>query len=75
MSPTRKIKGRAPSIGEMTSTAFNWPGSLGIGLSGIRERTKELGGTVRLTNTNPGTLVEVVIPAEYSLPLKERATA
>ena len=39
------------------------PGSLGIGIGGMRQRVKEFGGEVRLRNANPGTLVEVFIPA------------
>jgi signal transduction histidine kinase len=38
------------------------PGSIGIGISGMRQRVKEFGGEVRLQNTNPGALVEVTIP-------------
>lgn len=39
------------------------PGSLGVGIAGMRQRVKEFGGELRLTNSNPGTLVEVVIPS------------
>jgi signal transduction histidine kinase len=38
------------------------PGSIGIGIEGMRQRVKEFGGDVRLQNINPGTLVEVTIP-------------
>jgi signal transduction histidine kinase len=38
------------------------PGSVGIGIGGMRQRVKEFGGDVRLRNANPGTLVEVVMP-------------
>jgi len=62
-------KGVGTDIAEMR------PGNLGIGLAGMRQRAKELGGTMRLANTIPGTLIEIVIPARYSLPLEERATA
>ena len=51
------------------------PGSVGIGLGGMRQRVKEFGGTLQLSNAGPGTLVEVVIPARYALVLEERATA
>jgi signal transduction histidine kinase len=30
----------------------------------MRQRVEEFGGKLRLTNANPGTIVEVVIPAE-----------
>src|SRR5215472_5485024 len=40
------------------------PGTLGIGIGGMRQRVEEFGGELRLTNANPGAIVEVVIPAE-----------
>jgi signal transduction histidine kinase len=40
------------------------PGSLGVGIGGMRQRTKEFGGELRIQNLHPGTLVEVVIPHE-----------
>jgi signal transduction histidine kinase len=62
-------KGVGPEIAEMR------PGSLGIGLAGMRQRAKEFGGSLRLTNANPGTLVEIVIPARRLVPRDEHATA
>jgi len=38
-------------------------GSLGIGIGGMRERAKEFDGELRVRNANPGTLVELIIPA------------
>ena len=38
------------------------PGSVGIGLGGMRQRAKEFGGELRLKNAQPGTLIEVTIP-------------
>jgi len=38
------------------------PGSVGVGIGGMRQRVSELGGKLKLENTNPGTLVEIVIP-------------
>ena len=38
------------------------PESVGLGIGGMRERIKELGGELCLRNTHPGTIVEVVIP-------------
>jgi signal transduction histidine kinase len=40
------------------------PGSLGIGIGGMRQRAKEFGGELRLRNLNPGTSVEVVVPVK-----------
>jgi PAS domain S-box-containing protein len=39
------------------------PGSIGIGIGGMSQRAKEFGGELRLSNTDPGTLVEVAIPS------------
>jgi signal transduction histidine kinase len=49
------------------------PGSIGIGIGGISQRTKELGGEFRLMNLNPGTLVEVTIPC--GTPVSQEAGA
>jgi len=62
-------KGVSSEIAEMR------PGSLGIGLAGMRQRAKEFGGQLRLTNANPGTVVEIVIPARSLVPQKEHAIA
>jgi PAS domain S-box-containing protein len=47
------------------------PDSVGVGIGGMRQRAKEFGGDVRLTNANPGTLVELTIP--FSGVLREDA--
>ena len=39
------------------------PGSIGMGIGGMRQRVKEFGGALRVENACPGTLVEVVIPS------------
>jgi len=36
----------------------------GIGLGGMQQRVKELGGELLLRNSSPGTIVEVVLPVE-----------
>jgi PAS domain S-box-containing protein len=48
-------------------TAELQPDSIGIGLGGMRQRAKEFGGELRLCNAQPGTLVELVIPAGRSV--------
>jgi PAS domain S-box-containing protein len=39
------------------------PESVGVGIGGMRQRVSELGGSLKLANANPGTIVEVVIPS------------
>jgi PAS domain S-box-containing protein len=43
------------------------PDSVGVGIGGMKQRAKELGGEVRLTNMHPGTLVELMIPCNSVL--------
>jgi PAS domain S-box-containing protein len=42
------------------------PDSVGVGIGGMKQRAKELGGEFRLTNLDPGTLVEIEIPYSAS---------
>ena len=51
------------------------PGSIGIGISGMRQRVKEFGGEVRLHNVHPGTLVKVVFPITYASQVVRAAQA
>jgi len=46
------------------------PESVGVGIGGMRQRVNELGGSLRLANANPGTIVEVVIPSGRHEPLR-----
>jgi signal transduction histidine kinase len=41
-------------------------GSIGVGIAGMRQRVKELGGDIRMRNARPGTAVEIVIPIPVS---------
>ena len=38
------------------------PESVGVGIGGMRQRVMELGGSLRLANAHPGTIVQVIIP-------------
>jgi PAS domain S-box-containing protein len=49
-------KGIGKRIAEMQ------PDSVGVGIGGMKQRASEFGGELRLTNMNPGTLVELMIP-------------
>ena len=51
------------------------PGTLGVGIGGMRQRVEEFGGELRLTNARPGTLVEVIIPVQEKDRDRELATA
>jgi PAS domain S-box-containing protein len=43
------------------------PEKMGVGIGGMRQRAKEFGGELRLTNNRPGTLLEIVIPTNAAL--------
>src|SRR5215470_15389545 len=49
------------------------PGSLGIGIAGMRQRVKEFGGEFQILNAAPGTSVEVVIPLSDGAVLSQTA--
>lgn len=43
------------------------PDSIGVGIGGMKQRARELGGELRLSNAHPGTLVELIIPCHSAL--------
>jgi PAS domain S-box-containing protein len=43
------------------------PDSVGVGIGGMKQRAKEFGGELRLSNAHPGTLVELMIPCSSVL--------
>jgi PAS domain S-box-containing protein len=43
------------------------PDSVGVGIGGMRQRARELGGELRLENAGPGTLLELVLPVAAAL--------
>jgi PAS domain S-box-containing protein len=43
------------------------PESVGVGIGGMKQRAKEFGGELRLRKADPGTLLELTIPANLAL--------
>jgi signal transduction histidine kinase len=62
---------RDDGVGVADEIAEFRPDSIGVGIGGMRQRIKELGGEFMLRNADPGTIVEVVIPIA-SLPSAAR---
>jgi signal transduction histidine kinase len=62
-------------IGVDERTRLLLPGSIGVGLGSMRERAREMGGELRMRNNNPGTLVEITIPAVIPMVQASLATA
>jgi PAS domain S-box-containing protein len=50
-------KGISPRVARMDGSA-----QLGVGITGMRERLRQIGGELALTRAEPGTLVEATIP-------------
>jgi PAS domain S-box-containing protein len=51
------------------------PGSVGVGIGGMRQRVEEFGGELQLANGNPGAMVEVTIPLNTPASRPVQATA
>jgi PAS domain S-box-containing protein len=43
------------------------PDSVGVGIGGMKQRARELGGELRLSNTYPGTAVEMTMPCGLAM--------
>lgn len=56
-------QGRGLPAGKTESTDQGVRG-LGVGIAGMRERVKQLGGTLKISPANPGTIVTVTLPWE-----------
>jgi len=66
------VRDDGKGIGE--NVAELQPGSIGMGIGGMRQRVREFGGELRIENANPGTLVEVMIPSRTFTPVEARVT-
>ncbi len=55
-------KGVEPGVLQMS------PSEIGVGLGGMKQRTLELGGELKLENAHPGTVVDVRIPCQSPSP-------
>jgi signal transduction histidine kinase len=53
---------RDDGVGVPDEIAEFRPDSIGVGIGGMRQRIKELGGELALRKAHPGTSVEAVIP-------------
>jgi signal transduction histidine kinase len=56
-----KILDDGKGIGHAMDPSFN---TVGVGLGGMRQRAREFGGELRVSNGAPGTVIEVTIPIE-----------
>jgi two-component system NarL family sensor kinase len=67
-------KGKGIPTGLLEQSGQDWTGALGVGLRGMNERMRQLGGSLELVSTKEGTTVSAMIPAaEYSCMRKKSA--
>lgn len=59
-------KGISPKLLEQSNK--DWLGSLGVGLRGMNERIRQLGGKLEISSTPGGTVVTAGVPVEESVP-------
>jgi len=51
------------------------PESIGIGIGGMKQRVRELGGVIRISAAEPGTILEIVIPCPVRIASETGAMA
>jgi signal transduction histidine kinase len=63
-------------IPEEKLRAFESRSRLGVGISGMRERARQFGGTIEITSSAKGTIVVAIIPVASvsSIPLATDST-
>jgi PAS domain S-box-containing protein len=61
-----KDEGKGIKLGLLEQSGKDWMGSLGVGLRGMTERMRQLGGSLELASTEEGTTVTAEVPAANS---------
>ncbi len=61
---TVEVQDRGKGMPEEKLRSFARAGRIGIGFSGMRERLRQLGGTLELESNGRGTLVRAILPIE-----------
>jgi len=64
------VRDDGKGIGEQAAESV--AGNVGVGIGGMRHRAREFGGEFRVTDANPGTLVEVIIPWRHPSAQEEK---
>src|SRR5262249_14924295 len=49
-------------VGQLSSAAANGPESLGVGIRGMRERLRHLGGRLEVVSSKQGTTIRAIVP-------------
>ena len=59
-------RGKGLPPGLLEESDQDWMGQLGVGLRGMNERMRQLGGTLELASTKEGTTVRATVPAQLT---------
>ena len=65
-------EGKGIPAGLLEQSGEDWMGSLGVGLRGMNERMRQLGGRLEVSSTENGTVVTAGVPAEKAQPRLNR---
>jgi signal transduction histidine kinase len=65
-------EGKGIPAGLLEQSGEDWMGSLGVGLRGMNERMRQLGGRLEVSSTENGTVVTAGVPAEKVQPRLNR---
>ena len=61
---TLQVWDEGKGLSEGSQETANEPATMGVGILGMRERARQLGGSMQVRPRNPGTVIEVVLPLE-----------
>jgi PAS domain S-box-containing protein len=68
---TVSVRDDGKGIGQISAAQID---GVGVGIGGMRQRSREFGGDLRVADANPGTIVEAIIPyktlSKIEVPLK-----
>jgi signal transduction histidine kinase len=64
---TLEVKDHGKGMPEEKVRSFARSGRVGVGFSGMRERLRQLGGTLEIQSDQDGTLVKAVLPIDDSI--------
>jgi PAS domain S-box-containing protein len=59
-------KGKGIRSDILEQSGQDWPGAVGVGLRGMDERMRQLGGRLEVSSTEQGTIITATVPAEDS---------
>lgn len=62
-----KDNGKGIAVKLLEQSDEDWMGALGVGLRGMHERMRQLGGMLEITSTKTGTLVRASVPIEQTV--------